>query len=391
MMSFTKRPTLFEVCLIATLLFKAVWGEAQARQGTAPRSPKFSTPAAFDISLPARDLAGHAQFLAIPSGPASRAPLDADRRLDDDATVKTGPDRGFAGDNVVQKTSGGQALIPAPLNTFEGLSNVDNANLFGFQVSPPDPNGEVGPNHYVEMVNLTFAVFARDGTLLMGPTSIGDLWSGFAIPDCTDLSGDPVVLYDQLEDRWILTQFTTRGPTFYNCIAVSQTGDPTGAYFRYAFSTGTNFPDYPKYGVWPNAYYIATREFAPDDSFAGDGAYGLERDKILAGDPAARVVKFLLTPDSAPYLTGDGLLPTDLDGKRMPPAGSPNYYVGTMDDGAFYGAPLDAINIFAFTVHWKSNPSASFDMVAQLPVAQFDSIFPCSPGSRNCIPQPGTT
>jgi len=198
-------------------------------------------------------------------------------------------------------------------------------------------------------------------------------------------------LYDQLEDRWILTQFTTRGPTFYNCIAVSQTGDPTGAYFRYAFSTGANFPDYPKYGVWPNAYYIATREFAPDGSFAGIGAYALERDKILAGDPAARVVKFLLTPDSAPYLTGDGLLPTDLDGKRMPPAGSPNYYVGTMDDGAFYGAPLDAINIFAFTVHWKSNPSASFDMVAQLPVAQFDSIFPCSPGSRNCIPQPGTT
>jgi hypothetical protein len=322
---------------------------------------------------------------------AVRGPLDADRRLDDSAPIKTGAHTGFAGDGALQNSVGQAALIPTPLNTFEGLSNQDNFNLFGFRVSPPDPNGQVGPNHYVEMVNLTFAVFAKDGTLLMGPTSIGSLWTGFAVPDCTDLSGDPVVLYDQLEDRWILTQFTTRGPTFYNCIAVSQTSDPTGAYFRYAFSTGANFPDYPKYGVWPNAYYISTREFAPDNSFAGIGAYALERDKMLEGDPAARVVKFLLPPNSTPYLTGDGLLPSDLDGTRMPPPGSPNYYFGTMNAAAFYGAPFDAINIFAFTLKWQANPIASFDMVAQLPVAQFDSLFPCSPGTRNCIPQPGTT
>ena len=109
-------------------------------------------------------------------------------------------------------------------------------------------------------------------------------------------------------------------------MAVSTSGDPTGSYFRYAFSTGVNFPDYPKYGVWPNAYFLTTREFAPDDSFAGIGVYALERRRMINGNPAARAVSFLVGPGTgAPaHLTGDGWLPSDLDGTRRPPAGSPN-------------------------------------------------------------------
>ena len=75
-------------------------------------------------------------------------------------------------------------------------------------VNPPDPVGDVGPNHYVEMVNLTFAVYDKSGNVLLGPAPIGRLWNKFPIEDCTDLSGDPIVVYDQLADRWILTQFT---------------------------------------------------------------------------------------------------------------------------------------------------------------------------------------
>jgi hypothetical protein len=137
------------------------------------------------------------------------------------------------------------------------------------------------------------------------------------------------VVHDQLADRWILTQFTTLGPNYYNCLAVSVTGDATGSYYRYAFSTGPNFPDYPKYGVWPNTYVATTREFAPDDSFAGIGVYGLERAKMLRGNPTARAVSVLYPPGAAPWITGDGWLPSDLDGNRRPPAGSPNYLVGT--------------------------------------------------------------
>ena len=96
---------------------------------------------------------------------------------------------------------------------FEGLSNQDNFNVFGFRVNPPDTNGEVGPNHFVEMINLVFAVYSKTGTLLLGPVDTGTLWAGFPIDDCTDPSGDPIVIYDQFADRWILTQFTTRGIT----------------------------------------------------------------------------------------------------------------------------------------------------------------------------------
>ena len=136
--------------------------------------------------------------------------------------------------------------IPAPLLTFEGMSNQDNFNIFGFRVNPPDPNGEVGPNNYVEMINLVFAVYDKAGNLLVGPIDTGSLWSGFPVTDCTDPSGDPVVLYDQFMDRWLLSQFTTAGPEYFNCVAISTTSDPTGSYYRYAFSTGVNFPDYPE-------------------------------------------------------------------------------------------------------------------------------------------------
>ncbi len=208
--------------------------------------------------------------------------------------------------------------------------------------------------------------------------------------DCKSFSGDPVVLYDQLADRWILTQFSTRGPEYFNCVAISSTPDPTGPYFRYAFSSGINFPDYPKYGVWPNAYFLSAREFSPDN-FAGVGAYALERNKLLHGDPSARMVKFLLRPGTTPYLPGDGLLPSDFDGRRPPPAGSPNYFVGTQDDEGPYGAPYDAINMWEYRISWGARPSASFRRSAQLRVAEFDSDFPCRRlNTRACIPQPRT-
>jgi hypothetical protein len=283
------------------------------------------------------------------------------------------------------------------LLTFEGLSNQDNFNIFGFRVNPPDPNGAVGPNNYVEIINLVFGVYDKAGNLLLGPVDTGSLWAGFAIPDCTNPSGDPVVVYDQLEDRWLLSQFTTRGPTFYNCVAISQTGDPTGAYFRYAFSTGVNFPDYPKYGLWRNSYIITTREFGPTIEY-GIGVYALERDKMLAGDPNARVVRFFLdgnAPGMLP-LVGDGLLPPDIDGRTKPANGAPAPLVGTQDDNASYGATFDALNIWELSVKWQVNPVASITLKTQLPVASFDSIFPCNPNppvtnSRDCLPQPGIT
>jgi len=372
--------------LIATFI-GAIPAAAAPQGGPAfkPPAPKFSTAVAFDISPALRDLAS-ARRVTQPSGDVVEV------RPDRGPTVQN---NGFSGDGALQSgtTQMGSALnIPAPSLTFEGLSNQDNFNTFGFRVNPPDPNGDVGPNHYVEMINLVFAVYSKTGTLLLGPIDTGTLWAGFAIPDCTDPSGDPVVLYDQLKDRWLLTQFTTRGPEFFDCIAISQTGDPTGAYNRYAFSTGVNFPDYPKYGLWRNSYIITTREFGPTVEY-GIGVYALERDKMAEGDPNARAVSFFLdgnAPGMLP-LVGDGLLPPDIDGHRMPANGAPAPIIGTQDDGAFYGATFDALNIWELSVKWQANPVASITLKTQLPVASFDSIFPCGPSSRDCLPQPGIT
>jgi hypothetical protein len=367
----------------AALAFVAASPPASA-QPTArahPLTPKFSAAVAFDVSPALRDSAPSPKGFAPSSTVLEVRP-------------ERGPQvqsKGYSGDGALQLFSPAPA-IPAPFLTFEGLSNQDNFDVFGFRVNPPDPNGEVGPNHYVEMINLVFGVYDKAGNLLLGPVDTGTLWSGFAIPDCTDPSGDPIVIYDQLENRWLLTQFTTRDPTFYNCVAISTTGDPTGSYYRYAFTTGPNFPDYPKYGNWKKSYVITTREFGPNGEY-GIGVYALEKNKMIAGNPNARMVGFFIdgnVPANLP-LVGDGLLPADIDGTKQPKEDAAIPLVGTQDDGAGYGATFDALNIWDLKIKWKSTPEASLVLKAQLPVASFDSIFPCAPTSRDCLPQPGIT
>jgi hypothetical protein len=377
--------------LVAALsMFVAAAGMATAAQSAGPANsrPVFTQPTAFDVSLPLRELASQ--------GPTRRAPFSASQefeiRPEPGPTVK---DQGYSGDGALQtgERFGAAALnIAAPLLTFEGLSNQDNFDIFGFRVNPPDPVGAVGPSHYVEMINLVFGVYDKAGNLLVGPVDTGSLWADFAVPDCTDPSGDPIVLYDKLEGRWLLTQFTTAGPTYYNCVAISVTGDPTGAYYRYAFSTGLNFPDYPKYGNWKKSYVITTREFGPTVEY-GIGVYALEKNRMIAGDPNARMVSFFLDgndPDILP-LVGDGLLPADFDGTKQPKEDAAIPLVGTQDDGAGYGATFDALNIWDLKIQWKSTPVASIELATQLSVASFDSVFPCAPTSRDCLPQPGIT
>jgi hypothetical protein len=384
----------------APILFSLSFAAATAN-AFEPPAPKFSSAVAFDTSPAARDI----------------APLSAGGRfaLPDDGSglLEVRPDRGpsyagsgYSGDGALGNGNNvpGKALgRPQTFANFEGLSNQDNFNLFGFRVNPPDPVGDVGRFHYVEMTNLAVAVYDKQGNLMMGPLAIGDLWAGFPIEDCTDPSGDPIVVYDQLVNRWILSQFTTRGfsdPTlpFYNCVAVSKTPDPTGEYYRYAFITqpdsfdridGYFFPDYPKYGVWTDSYVLTTRDFGLAGRY-GISVYALEKAKMISGNPNARAVQFFL--ENGPVdlsLIGDGLLPADIDGHRRPRNGAPAPIFGTQDDDYFYGATSDAINVWELTVHWNSRPDAALAFAGQLPVASFDSAFPCAPTSRDCLPQPG--
>ena len=286
-------------------------------------------------------------------------------------------------DPVVQRVLG-KIGIPSPIISFDG-----NVNLCG--CSPPDPNGAVGPNHVVTMSNLHFQIFNKSGTSLFGPAANNTLWSGFGGGCQTQNSGDPVVIYDQLADRWLLTQFTSAAP-YLECVALSQTNDPTGSYYRWSIATGggNNFPDYPKASMWPDAYYFSTREFAGGSTFVGVGAYALDRAQALIGNPNPIVISFLAPPNPA-YVVGDGLLPSDLDGMTPPPAGSPNFFVGSEDNNGPYGAPQDALTIWKFHADFVNPPNSTFTLTNTLPTSPFNSILALCGGTRACIPQPNTT
>ncbi|MEP6666896.1 MAG: hypothetical protein ABJA81_10645 [Nocardioidaceae bacterium] len=361
---------------------------ASASAGIQPASvlhPHWTAAAAHDTSP-------RLSTLTNANVPTTRHEGEQEERAEDIPPVA---DNGFAGDPVVQSTPPSAAIGSTRAN-FEGLSNQDNFNFYGGRVNPPDTNGDVGRNQYVEMTNLMIGVYSKTGQQQLPPTPIGALWSGFAVDDCTDPSGDPVVLYDQLANRWILTQFTTRGfddPTlpFYNCVAVSTSSDATGSYYRYAFSTGFNFPDYPKYGVWRDTYTLTTREFGPTTEY-GIGVYGLEKNKMLSGAPARAVSYFIDGNDPTLLpLVGDGLLPADIDGSSKPANDAAIPLVGTQDDDWVYGATFDAVNIWNFKVKWNSKATSSLSLGAQLATAPFDTNFPCAPDSRDCLAQPGIT
>jgi hypothetical protein len=134
------------------------------------------------------------------------------------------------------------AAIPSPSNSFDGVGNgfTGPQGTFTVTSAPPDTNGAVGPQDYVQTVNTDFAVFNKDasrgavGTVRYGPVQINTLWSGFGGLCQADNDGDPIVVYDSIANRWVITQFavTNPNPNFYQCIAVSTGSDPTGTYNR---------------------------------------------------------------------------------------------------------------------------------------------------------------
>jgi uncharacterized repeat protein (TIGR01451 family) len=232
--------------------------------------------------------------------------------------------------------------------------------------SPPDTNGDVGPNHYIQMVNATkVAIYDKTGLLLSGPFNLGTLFS--AAP-CTSNAGDPIVLYDPLADRWLLSQFNGASQM---CVAISQTADPEGAYFTYSFNVGS-FPDYFKFGVWPDAYYMAANE-------ATYTAYAFDRDSMLAGDPAT-FQKF--TGGTNFYL------PSDLDGATPPPVGAPNIFY-TFKDNTFHGGGGDRLELREFHVDWVTPANSTFTLVASPALAAFTYTV-CGFFNFNCIGQAGT-
>ncbi len=334
-----------------------------------PLQPIVRTDIKHDISPPLR---------SIPPIPPQAGPV---REIPLLHRPPTGPDydegRDLSFDDPIRQLDVPLDNMPAPILNFEGVDNVNG-------VHPPDTQGDVGPDHYVQWVNLSFAIWDKQGNLLYGPANGNTLWSGFGGVCETSNDGDPITLYDPLADRWLMSQFALPnfpyGP-FYQCLAISQTPDPTGAWYRYQFLISTDkMNDYPHFGVWPDGYYMSINQFSSGSlSWAGAGVVAFERDQMLQGGTAQMVYFDLYTVN---YNYG-GMLPADMDGLTPPPANSPNYFA-EVDDGS-----PDTLSIWEFHVDWNNTSNSTFGIGgnpnAVLNIAPFT---PICPGSWNCIPQP---
>ncbi len=262
------------------------------------------------------------------------------------------------------------ALAPTVNLGFDGLGN----GSLGFSVTgaPPDTNGAVGATQYVQWVNTSFAVFNKStGALIAGPTAGNQLWAGFGGGCQTNNDGDPIVLYDKAANRWVFAQFSVSTTPFLQCVAVSTTSDATGTFNRYSFQY-SNFDDYPKMGVWPDAYYVTFNMFNnTTNAFLGADACAYDRNAMLNGQPATQVCFQQGT-------SVGGLLPSDLDGSTAPPAGSPNYQL-------FFGT--NNLNLFKFHVNFATPSASTYTGPTAIPVTAFTPL--CNGGT--CVPQPGTT
>jgi hypothetical protein len=265
-------------------------------------------------------------------------------------------------------------LAPVVGLNFDGVGNgfTGPQGTFLVNSAPPDSNGDVGPTHYVQIVNTDFAVFNKStGAVIYGPVPINTLWSGFGGGCQTNNDGDPVVLYDPIADRWVISQFSVSTLPYLQCVAVSTSGDPTGTYNRYSF-TYNDFPDYPKMGVWPDAYYETFNLFA-GNSFSGGLVCAYDRTKMLSGLAATQQCFNVGT-------NFGGLLPSDLDGTTMPPAGSPNYVLAI-------DANATGLAFWQFHVDWTTPGNSTLTGPTSIVTAPFSEA--CNGGT--CIPQSGTT
>jgi PKD repeat protein len=271
--------------------------------------------------------------------------------------------------------------MSASKNTRAIEQQFDGSGYTG--VNPPDTTGDVGINYYIQSINGSsgsiFTVYDKTtGALVSGPTNMETLGSG----NCATGAGDPIVLFDEMANRWMLSEFSSFGNNL--CVYISQTSDPiSGGWFAYSFAA-PSFPDYPKYGVGVDAYYVGTNETT-------SAVYALDRNAMLAGN-AASMIRL-----SVADLAGFGfqmIQPADHDGVNDMPAGTPGYFLRHRDDevhNASSNNPTeDYLELWEFNADFVDTNNASFTKVADIAIAEFDSDL-CGLTSFSCFPQAGAS
>jgi PKD domain len=285
-------------------------------------------------------------------------------------------------DPLRQALTGPALAAPSMLTSWDGVSNSDNPFPGGV---PPDPEGDVGVNDYVQWVNLEFEIWSKSGSVLYGPAAGSTLWSGFGGACESYNLGDPQVVFDRIADRWVFMQFAGAGP-YYLCFAVSRTSDPTGSYDRYAFDVNTStgyFPDYPKLGVWPDGYYVSANNLNGKTP-VGAAVFAFDRSKMLDGDPSASFIEYQ-QPFQYQYL-----LPASFTGSTLPPDGEPEYFgaIDTVCRGIICNTTDSTLQLWRFHADFATPSNSSFSGPTDLSVASYNYGL-CE--NSGCIPQPGTS
>ena len=281
-------------------------------------------------------------------------------------------------DSVTQDLQEIQPVGTTNKLNFDGVFDRD-------RVAPPDTNASVGNTQVVETVNTSYQVFNKStGASVFGPVEISRVFSGVSGACGLGSVGsytDPVVLYDKAANRWLVTILASANGfnTGVECIAVSATSDATGSYHRYSFSFGPNLlNDYPKFGVWPDAYYASFNMFKAM-SFLGAQACAFQRSAMLSG-LTAKAVCFQRTPGQGDFT----FLASDMDGSSIATTGEPNFFV---ELGETCSTTCNVLDLFKFHVNFTTPTLSTFTGPTAITVATF--TLAC--GGGTCIPQTGTT
>ena len=356
-----KRLVILCICVLAAvLMLRSTRPEHAQDEGAVQTGPLVIHEMKHDVSLPLRTLIRLAHQHPLPPITNHVVPL----RLNPN---RPAPPEGFVEDPVLQTTKGRLVSTTAGQN-FAGVGANGSA--------PSDSNGAAGATQFVEWVNSEFAIYNKTtGALISGPTAGNTLWSGFGGGCQTNNDGDIMAKYDVAAGRWVLAQFSVSTTPYLYCVAVSTTSDATGTYNRYSFSFGnTNFPDYPKIGIWPDAYYASFNIFANGSTFSGADACAMNRSAMLAGTAATMQC---FQQSSSIF----SLLPSDQDGSTSPPSGEPDFFLG-LD-----GSSSSLLDLYKFHIDFSNPANSTFTGPAQIGIASYSQAC----GGGTCIPQSGTT
>jgi hypothetical protein len=326
-----------------------------------------------DTSRPMREII--AEMAAAPVVPAHALPVIGNIFLKPDGKTPPWSVNLFEPLNSRYQTEPSGAVTPPTLQSFVGLGVGNGGNGV-----PPDTNGDASPAHYIQWINTSWAVFNKTtGVRISGPTPGNSFWSGFGGSCQTNNAGDPLAIWDDTAQRWVMSQFITNAP-FKQCVAVSTTSDPLGSYHRYEFILPV-FGDYPHIGVWTdvqgsqNAYLMVTHDFnLTTSAFLGASYMAMERDKMLAGQPAA-LVRF------SGLMGSYGAEPIHLDGPIKARAGScPTFiHFDTIDSSYLF---------WDMCLNWTTPASSTLSTIPQRVSAEssFRGNFAAVPQLGSAVP-----